>query len=64
MPKFGPIKHQELISCLRKLGFQGPYSGGKHQFMVRDNPLAVTVRRNWIRAGWHPPSSGGSELAP
>lgn len=22
-----------------------------------NNPLAVTVRRNWIRAGWHPPSS-------
>ena len=20
-----------------------------------NNPLAVTVRRNWIRAGWHPP---------
>ena len=21
-----------------------------------NNPLALTVRRNWIRAGWHPPS--------
>ncbi len=20
-----------------------------------NNPLAVAVRRNWIRAGWHPP---------
>lgn len=20
-----------------------------------NNPLAVTVRRNWIKAGWHPP---------
>jgi hypothetical protein len=36
MPTFGPIKLQELISCLRKLGFNGPYSGGKHQFMVAD----------------------------
>ncbi len=36
MPTFGPIKRQKLISCLRKLGFDGPYSGGKHQFMVKD----------------------------
>lgn len=21
-----------------------------------NNPLALTVRRNWVRAGWHPPS--------
>ncbi len=21
-----------------------------------NNPLAITVRRNWVRAGWHPPS--------
>jgi hypothetical protein len=20
-----------------------------------NNPLAVTVRKNWVRAGWHPP---------
>ncbi|MGA1283669.1 MAG: HNH endonuclease [Prochlorothrix sp.] len=20
-----------------------------------NNPLALTVRRNWVRAGWHPP---------
>ena len=22
-----------------------------------NNTLAVTVRRNWVRAGWHPPQS-------
>ena len=37
MPKFGPIKRKKLIYYLRQLGFQGPYSGGKHQFMVHDN---------------------------
>lgn len=21
-----------------------------------NNPLAITVRRNWVHAGWHPPS--------
>lgn len=41
MPTFGPIKRRELIRCLRQLGFEGPYSGGKHQFVVRGG---VTVR--------------------
>ncbi len=41
MPPFGPIKRRELIQCLRSLGFEGPFSGGKHQFMVRGD---VTVR--------------------
>jgi predicted RNA binding protein YcfA (HicA-like mRNA interferase family) len=52
MPTFGPIKQQELVSCLRKLGFKGPYSGGKHQFMVREglrlripNPHGEDIRR-------------------
>lgn len=35
MPVFGPIKRKELIKYLKKLGFEGPYSGGKHQFMTR-----------------------------
>lgn len=36
MPKFGPIKRKDLIRFLRQLGFIGPYSGGKHQFMVKE----------------------------
>jgi predicted RNA binding protein YcfA (HicA-like mRNA interferase family) len=35
MPHFGPIKRKELIRYLRRLGFEGPYSGGKHQFMIK-----------------------------
>jgi len=35
MPSFGPIKRRELIQGLRRLGFDGPYSGGKHQYLVR-----------------------------
>jgi len=35
MPQFGPIKRKDLIKYLRALGFQGPYSGRKHQFMVK-----------------------------
>ncbi|MGM0366525.1 MAG: type II toxin-antitoxin system HicA family toxin [Actinomycetota bacterium] len=33
----GSIKRNDLIRYLRKLGFSGPYSGGKHQFMEKDN---------------------------
>ncbi|MFB2835572.1 hypothetical protein ACE1CA_13650 [Aerosakkonemataceae cyanobacterium BLCC-F167] len=36
MPPLGPIKRQDLIYYLRQLGFEGPYSGKKHQFMLRD----------------------------
>lgn len=35
MPTFGPIKRRELVRSLKKAGFDGPYSGGKHEFMVR-----------------------------
>lgn len=42
MPRFGPINRTDLIRCLRELGFDGPYSGGKHQFMVRGN-VAVRI---------------------
>ena len=42
MPRIGPIKRDSLIRYLRKLGFDGPYSGGKHQFMVK-NTTTITV---------------------
>jgi len=35
MPRFGSIKRRDLIHYLRRLGFKGPYVGGKHQYMVR-----------------------------
>ena len=35
MPRFGPIKRRDLIRSLQQVGFEGPYSGGKHQFMVK-----------------------------
>jgi len=37
MPRFGAIKRKDLISNLRRLGFSGPFSGGKHQFMTKDD---------------------------
>ena len=35
MPPLGPVKRKDLIWHLGQLGFEGPYSGGKHQFMVK-----------------------------
>jgi predicted RNA binding protein YcfA (HicA-like mRNA interferase family) len=35
MPSCGPIKRSDLVRHLRQLGFEGPYSGGRHQFMVK-----------------------------
>ncbi len=37
MPHVGPLKRKDLIYYLRQLGFDGPYSGGNHQFMVKEN---------------------------
>ena len=35
MPQLRPIKRAELIRYLQILGFEGPFSGGKHQFMLK-----------------------------
>ena len=35
MPRLGPIKRDDLIRYLQILGFEGPFSGGKHQFMLK-----------------------------
>jgi predicted RNA binding protein YcfA (HicA-like mRNA interferase family) len=35
MPPFGPISRRNLIRNLRQLGFDGPFSGSRHQYMER-----------------------------
>ena len=35
MPRVGPVSRAELIRRFRASGFEGPHSGGKHQFVVR-----------------------------
>ncbi len=37
MPKLSPIKWKKFVQRLRTLGFEGPFSGGKHPYMVKDN---------------------------
>jgi len=41
MPVFGPISRKDLVCYLRKMGFDGPYSGGKHQFMLKGDVTLI-----------------------
>ena len=42
MPAFAPISRKDLIRRLRAVGFDGPYSGGKHQFMLKGD-VTLTI---------------------
>ncbi|NCO74269.1 MAG: type II toxin-antitoxin system HicA family toxin [Cyanobacteria bacterium] len=42
MSELNPISRKQLIRSLKKFGFDGPYSGGKHQYMIKDN-LRLTI---------------------
>ena len=37
MNRWTPCKRLDFIRRLRKLGFDGPYSGTRHQFMIYQN---------------------------
>lgn len=40
--KIGPLSWDELIRRLRRCGFEGPFKGGKHPYMIR-GALVLTV---------------------
>jgi len=40
--KLTPISWSKFVKRLRKLGFEGPYQGGKHPYMVKGN-LVLTI---------------------
>ena len=35
MPPFKPLKRKELIKVLKDAGFEGPYAGGRHEFLIK-----------------------------
>jgi predicted RNA binding protein YcfA (HicA-like mRNA interferase family) len=35
VPPIGPVSRRELVRALRRLGFDGPFAGTKHEFMVK-----------------------------
>ena len=41
MPRLTPISRRDLIKRFRELGFEGPYSGGKHPQMRRGNLTVI-----------------------
>lgn len=45
MPKWSPCKRQDFIKRLRKLGFDGPYAGSRHEFMLSNN-YRLTIPSN------------------
>lgn len=45
MSRWTPCKRSDFIRRLRRLGFEGPFSGGKHQFLVR-NGRRLTIPTN------------------
>ena len=42
MPRLKSVSHHELLRGLRSFGFEGPFSGGKHLYMVKGN-LRLTI---------------------
>jgi predicted RNA binding protein YcfA (HicA-like mRNA interferase family) len=55
MPRYGPIRRNELISALRRFGYVGPKPGGKHDYMLREthsitipNPHGHDISREFL----------------
>jgi predicted RNA binding protein YcfA (HicA-like mRNA interferase family) len=42
MPSLSPVSRRELVRKLTALGFEGPFPGGKHEWMRRGE-LRVTI---------------------
>ena len=42
MAELSPVSWTKLVRRLRRLGFEGPYRGGKHPYMIKGN-LVLTI---------------------
>ena len=42
MSKLTPVPWPALVRRLRKIGFKGPYYGGKYPYMIKEN-LVLTI---------------------
>ena len=42
MPPWRPVSRRRLVTTLKRLGFTGPSSGGRHEFMLRGDTV-VTI---------------------
>jgi predicted RNA binding protein YcfA (HicA-like mRNA interferase family) len=41
MLKLKPISYKNLVKGLKSFGFNGPYPGGKHQFMIKEDKRLI-----------------------
>jgi predicted RNA binding protein YcfA (HicA-like mRNA interferase family) len=42
LSKLRPVSHNELVRGLKIFGFEGPFTGGKHLYMLKGN-LRLTI---------------------
>jgi len=42
MTKISPISFNDFVKKLKKFGYKGPFSGGKHLFMIK-NDIRLTI---------------------
>ena len=48
MSRWSPCKRRDFIRRLRKLGFDGPFAGTRHHFMVyKEHRLAIPSNREY-----------------
>ena len=47
MPPFKPVDRKDLVKALKKAGFEGPFVGGRHEFMVRGQLRLSLTREEW-----------------
>jgi len=43
MPKVPPIKRKNFIRKLKIFGFDGPFAGGKHQFLRSEDGMKIII---------------------
>ncbi len=46
MSRWNPCKRRDFISRIRKIGFDGPFSGTRHQFMVYEQQRLAIPSNN------------------
>ncbi|EKD26976.1 MAG: hypothetical protein ACD_79C00949G0005 [uncultured bacterium] len=48
MTSLSPCKRIKFIKNLKKLGFHGPYSGSRHQFMIyNEHRMAIPTNKEY-----------------
>ena len=59
MPSLNPVSRRELVRKLKALGFEGPFPGGKHQWMQRvylgacyARPVEVNGQQLGLAVNW------------